>query len=191
MKRELLTDSSSLSSRESECFSATCIKDKKQEGKVRLAVISGFFATGGSLFGKLAGNIELDSIVGMLFKGILLILMVTSNTVGCTFFVKALNASGSSLPCTIASAATSYVCSVIYSSIDIYTETRAQRKEIVYLDLFLLLFFKALAGFLVFNESTSMYWWCGISFVILGLLLICHVPSKKDAAPSVKKSKEE
>ncbi|XP_017788368.1 PREDICTED: transmembrane protein 42 [Habropoda laboriosa] len=160
MKRELLTDSSSLSSRESECFSATCIKDKKQEGKVRLAVISGFFATGGSLFGKLAGNIELDSIVGMLFKGILLILMVTSNTVGCTFFVKALNASGSSLPCTIASAATSYVCS-------------------------------ALAGFLVFNESTSMYWWCGISFVILGLLLICHVPSKKDAAPSVKKSKEE
>ncbi|CAK9806288.1 Transmembrane protein 42 [Anthophora quadrimaculata] len=160
MKPELLTDSSSLSSGESEYFSATCIKDEKQKGNVRLAVVSGFFATVGSLFGKLAGNVEMDSLLGLLLKGILLILMLTSNTVGCTFFVKALNASGSSLPCTIASAATSYVCS-------------------------------AFAGFLVFNESTSIYWWCGISFVILGLLLICHAPTKQDAVPSMKKSKEE
>ncbi|XP_076752036.1 uncharacterized protein LOC143424096 [Xylocopa sonorina] len=120
MRRELLTDSSSLSSSESESFSTSCIKGKKQEGKIQLAVTSGFFATIGSLFGKLAGSVEVDFVFGLLLKGMLLILMVTSNTVGCTFFVKALNASGSSLPCTIASAATNYICSVIYSSSDIY-----------------------------------------------------------------------
>ncbi|CAL7932785.1 unnamed protein product [Xylocopa violacea] len=160
MNRELSTDSSSLLSSENESFSTSCIKGKKQEAKIQLAVTSGFFATIGSLFGKLAGSVEVDFVFGSLLKGILLILMVTSNTVGCTFFVKALNASGSSLPCTIASAATSYICS-------------------------------ALAGILIFNESTSLSWWCGISFVILGLLLICRTPSKDDSMLSSKKSKDD
>ncbi|KZC04187.1 hypothetical protein WN55_02076 [Dufourea novaeangliae] len=132
---------------------ATRINEKQQGGRVGLAVVAGFFATVGSMLGKLAGNAGMDSVVGFLLKGILLVLMVTSNTVGCTFFVKALNASGSSLPCTIASAATSYVCS-------------------------------ALAGSLIFNESTSMTWWCGISLVILGLFFICHSPTKTDYTPS-------
>ncbi|XP_076668327.1 transmembrane protein 42 [Andrena cerasifolii] len=126
------------------------------EGKVQLAVVAGLFATIGSLLGKLAGGVELDSVVALLLKGVLLILMVTSNTVGCTFFVKALNASGSSLPCTIASAATSYVCS-------------------------------ALAGFLIFGESTSVVWWCGISLVILGLLFICRAPKTGESAEKSKK----
>nr|XP_033326201.1 transmembrane protein 42 isoform X5 [Megalopta genalis]XP_033326202.1 transmembrane protein 42 isoform X6 [Megalopta genalis] len=93
--------------------------------------------------------------VGLLLKGVLLILMISSNTIGCTFFVKALNASGSSLPCTIASSATSYVCS-------------------------------ALAGFLIFNESTSITWWCGISLVILGLFFISRVPAKSDSTEKLK-----
>lgn len=148
-------DSSSLLSGKSDAMpsSSTKITEKKEEGKVRLAVVAGLFATTGSLLGKLAGCVEATSVVALLLKGILLILMVTSNTVGCTFFVKALNASGSSLPCTIASAATSYVCS-------------------------------ALAGFLIFDESTSITWWCGISFVILGLLLICHAPAKSKTEKS-------
>ena len=158
MKRELLTDPPLLSSGESEpsFSSAAWTEPKKPEGKVQLAVVAGLFATIGSLLGKLAGGVELDSVVALLLKGVLLILMVTSNTVGCTFFVKALNASGSSLPCTIASAATSYVCS-------------------------------ALAGFLIFGESTSVVWWCGISLVISGLLFICHAPKTDQSAEKSKK----
>ncbi|XP_076636606.1 transmembrane protein 42 [Colletes latitarsis] len=156
-KRKLLTDSSSLSSVNSDTKSntATWTKERKQDDKVRLAVVAGLFTTVGSLFGKLAGNVEVVSVVPLVLKGILLVLMVTSNTVGCSFFVKALNASGSSLPCTIASAATSYVCS-------------------------------ALAGYIIFNESTSLCWWCGITFVTLGLLFICHVPTKPDSIDKVK-----
>lgn len=152
MKRKASTDSSPLLKDQ-----ATCATEKQQERKIHLAVVSGIFATTGSLFGKFTSNVEMDSLLGLLFKTVLLILMITSNTVGCTFFVKALNASGSSLPCTIASAATSYVCS-------------------------------ALVGSLIFNESTSLTWWCGISFVILGLLLVCHNPSKQE---TVEKTKEE
>lgn len=48
----------------------------------------------------------------MLLKVSLLVLMVVTNTIGCTFFVKALNGSESSLPATVASTATNYVCSV-------------------------------------------------------------------------------
>ncbi|XP_029040822.1 uncharacterized protein LOC114875072 [Osmia bicornis bicornis] len=156
MKRRSSTDSSSLL-KDSKSSSTTCIIEKKQEGKIHLAIVSGVFATTGSLFGKFTSSVEMDSILGFLLKAVLLVLMITSNTVGCTFFVKALNASGSSLPCTIANAATSYVCS-------------------------------ALVGSLIFNESTSLLWWCGISFVILGLLLVCHDPSESD---SVKKSKQQ
>ncbi|EFN87918.1 hypothetical protein EAI_15952 [Harpegnathos saltator] len=84
----------------------------------------------------------------LLLKAALLALMITCNTVGCTFFVKALNGSGSSLPVTVASAATNYVCS-------------------------------ALVGFAVFDESTSLLWWCGTSLVLLGLALTCYVPVEK------------
>lgn len=60
MKRKFLTDAFSLSSRESQSLS--CIKEKKQE-KIYLALISGFFATTGSILGKLSSNIEINSIV--------------------------------------------------------------------------------------------------------------------------------
>ncbi|XP_078048412.1 transmembrane protein 42 [Augochlora pura] len=154
MHRKLAQDSSSLSSNEFDTSSTTCTNEK-QVSKVRLAIVAGVFATVGSLLGKLAGNFGMDSIVGLLLKGVLLLLMISSNTIGCTFFVKALNASGSSLPCTIASSATSYVCS-------------------------------ALAGFLIFNESTSITWWCGISLVILGLFFISRVPAKTDFTEKLK-----
>lgn len=42
--------------------------------------------------------------------------MIGSNTAGCTFFVKALQGSESSLPATVASAATNYFCSVSQKS---------------------------------------------------------------------------
>ncbi|KAG6795388.1 transmembrane protein 42 [Apis mellifera caucasica] len=151
MKRKCLMDTFSLSSRESQ--SVSCIKEKKQ-GKIYLAVISGFFATTGSILGKLSSNIEINSIFELLLKGILLLLMITSNTVGCTFFVKALNISKSSLSCTITSATTSYVCS-------------------------------AFAGFLIFNEQTSLNWWCGISLIILGLFFVNYNP-QSDSVPSLK-----
>ncbi|XP_011154706.1 transmembrane protein 42 [Harpegnathos saltator] len=113
-----------------------------------LAVVAGIFATGGSLLGKLAGGADASSLPSLLLKAALLALMITCNTVGCTFFVKALNGSGSSLPVTVASAATNYVCS-------------------------------ALVGFAVFDESTSLLWWCGTSLVLLGLALTCYVPVEK------------
>ncbi|GAB1862198.1 Transmembrane protein 42-like [Camponotus japonicus] len=115
-----------------------------------LAVLSGIFATGGSLLGKLAGAVDATSLATLLLKGVLLVFMIVSNTVGCTFFVKALHGSGSSLPGTLASAATNYICS-------------------------------AFVGFIVFDESTSLAWWCGTSLVLLGLILICYVPTEKDA----------
>ncbi|XP_050585528.1 transmembrane protein 42 isoform X2 [Bombus affinis] len=157
MKRKL---SSSLTLKESQPSSTLYMKETKQESNIRLAIVSGFFATIGSLHGKLAGGADVDSIFGLLLKGVLLILMIISNTVGYAFFVKALNTSGSSLPCTITSAATSYICS-------------------------------ALTGSLIFNESTSLTWWCGISFVILGLLVISCTQSKDNHVPSLKRSKSE
>lgn len=115
-----------------------------------LAVVGGVFATGGSLLGKLAGGADASSLASLLLKGVLLVSMIVCNTVGCTFFVKALHSSGSSLPMTVASATTNYVCS-------------------------------AFVGFIVFDESTSLTWWCGTSLVLLGLILICYVPAEKNA----------
>ncbi|KAI4489203.1 PREDICTED: transmembrane protein 42-like [Polistes canadensis] len=81
------------------------------EMKIHLAVCAGIFATCGSLFGKLSGGAEFVFLIPMLLKTSLLVLMVVSNTIGCTLFVKALNGSESSLPATVASTATNYVCS--------------------------------------------------------------------------------
>ncbi|XP_073967869.1 uncharacterized protein isoform X4 [Bombus fervidus] len=108
MKRKL---SSSLTLKESQPSSTSYMKETKQEPNIRLAVVSGFFATIGSLLGKLAGGADVDSI--------------------------------------------------------------------------------ALAGSLIFNESTSLTWWCGISFVILGLLVISCTQSKDDHVPFLKRSKSE
>ncbi|XP_015595557.1 transmembrane protein 42 isoform X2 [Cephus cinctus] len=126
--------------------------------KIHLAVIAGIFATTGSLLGKLAGNVDGTSLLFLLLKLLLLVLMVTSNTAGCTFFVKSLQGNGSSLPATVASAATNYFCS-------------------------------ALLGFLIFGESTSLTWWCGTTFVLLGLLLICYSPPD-DHEESAKSTKQ-
>ncbi|XP_035721582.1 uncharacterized protein LOC118441381 isoform X4 [Vespa mandarinia] len=82
------------------------------ETKIHLAVCSGILATCGSLFGKLAGGAEFVFLIPMVLKVSLLVLMVVTNTIGCTFFVKALNGSESSLPATVASTAMNYVCSV-------------------------------------------------------------------------------
>ena len=55
--------------------------------------------------------------------------MIVSNTAGCTYFAKALQGSGSSLPATVASAATNYFCSVnqklnlFYIVFTVYKET--------------------------------------------------------------------
>ncbi|XP_011684892.1 PREDICTED: transmembrane protein 42 [Wasmannia auropunctata] len=125
-----------------------------------LAVVAGIFATSGSLLGKLAGGADASSLPSLLLKGTLLILMIVCNTIGCTFFVKALHASGSSLPMTVASAATNYVCS-------------------------------AFVGFIVFDESTSLTWWCGTSLVLLGLMLICNVPAEKNASAVEEKLKHQ
>jgi len=37
---------------------------------------------------------------------------------------------------------------------------------------------KALVGFILFDESTSLAWWCGTSLVLFGLILISHVPKE-------------
>ncbi|KAK2586284.1 hypothetical protein KPH14_001539 [Odynerus spinipes] len=79
--------------------------------KIHLAVCGGIFATCGSLFGKLVGGAELPFVEPLLLKGALLVLMVVCNTIGCMLVVKALNGSESSLPVTVASTTTTYVCS--------------------------------------------------------------------------------
>ncbi|TGZ51749.1 transmembrane protein 42 [Temnothorax longispinosus] len=129
-------------------------------GGAYLAVFSGIFATAGSLLGKLAGGADASSLTSLLLKGVLLVSMIVSNTIGCTFFVKALHGSGSSLPITVASAATNYVCS-------------------------------AFVGSVVFDESTSLIWWCGTSLVLLGLMLICNVPAEKKASAVEEKLKHQ
>ncbi|EZA52655.1 hypothetical protein DMN91_002060 [Ooceraea biroi] len=81
--------------------------------KPHYAIVAGIFATSGSLLGKLAGGADASSLLMLLLKGALLVFMIVCNTVGCMFFVKALHGSGSSLPVTVASAATNYVCSAL------------------------------------------------------------------------------
>ena len=58
MKREF-----SSTPKENQPSSSSCIDKRRQEGKIRLAVVSGFFSTVGSLFGKFAGGAQADSIV--------------------------------------------------------------------------------------------------------------------------------
>lgn len=79
--------------------------------KIHLAICGGIFATCGSLFGKLVGGVEFSFMEPLLLKGILFVLMVVCNTIGCVLVVKALNGSESSLPVTVASTTTNYVCS--------------------------------------------------------------------------------
>ncbi|XP_012262183.1 transmembrane protein 42 [Athalia rosae] len=85
----------------------------EKAGKIHLSVVAGLCATLGSLFGKLSGGIEMTSTIFILIKLSLLVLMITANTAGCTFFVKSLQGCGSSLPATVASAATNYFCSAL------------------------------------------------------------------------------
>ncbi|XP_066581730.1 transmembrane protein 42 [Prorops nasuta] len=80
---------------------------------VYFSIFSGVFATTGSLLGKLAGGAEYSPMDSLLLKAVLLVLMIVSNTIGCTFFVKALHESGSSLPATIVSTSTNYFCSAL------------------------------------------------------------------------------
>ncbi|XP_043280942.1 transmembrane protein 42 [Venturia canescens] len=82
-------------------------------GCLQLSVVAGICATIGSLFGKLAGSLYFTTLVSSLFKSFLLVVMVVSNTAGCTLFVKSLQGSGSSLPATVVSAATNYFCSAL------------------------------------------------------------------------------
>ncbi|XP_063995227.1 transmembrane protein 42 [Diachasmimorpha longicaudata] len=80
---------------------------------VHLSVVAGIFATTGSLFGKLAGSVEMESMGLALLKITLFGVMILFNTAGCTFFVRSLQGCGSSLPSTVVSAATNYFCSAL------------------------------------------------------------------------------
>ncbi|KAF4524954.1 hypothetical protein B566_EDAN013904 [Ephemera danica] len=99
----------------------------------RFAIIAGLCAAFGSLFGKLAGSANdieeislkiVNKIVDVRWQQIApayllsmqivsAILMVVSNASVCTFYVKALQTSKSSLPATIISTATNYVTSAL------------------------------------------------------------------------------
>ncbi|XP_033215170.1 transmembrane protein 42 isoform X2 [Belonocnema kinseyi] len=83
------------------------------KSNIHLAVVAGILATTGSLFGKVAGNFDVMPLDHLVPKICFLGLMIGSNTAGCTYFVKALQGSGSSLPATVASAATNYFCSAL------------------------------------------------------------------------------
>ncbi|OXU23964.1 hypothetical protein TSAR_012756 [Trichomalopsis sarcophagae] len=85
----------------------------KTESTMHLAVVSGLFATSGGILGKLAGFYDMSDFWSLMAKVILLLAMVTSNTIGCTLFVKALAGSGSSLPATVASSTVNYFCSAL------------------------------------------------------------------------------
>ncbi|XP_011299914.1 transmembrane protein 42 isoform X1 [Fopius arisanus] len=80
---------------------------------VHLSVAAGILATAGSLFGKLAGSLEMGSMEQALLKITLFGVMILLNTAGCTFFVRSLQGCGSSLPSTVVSAATNYFCSAL------------------------------------------------------------------------------
>lgn len=44
--------------------------------------------------------------------------------------------------------------------------------------------------FLIFNEQTSLNWWCGISLIILGLFFVNYTPRISDSVPSLKSKNE-
>ncbi|KAK0162339.1 hypothetical protein PV327_008684 [Microctonus hyperodae] len=51
-------------------------------------------------------------------------------------------------------------------------------------------FSSALAGFIFFNESTSLLWWCGTSMVLLGLIVICKSSSNEYSSSDKEKKNE-
>ncbi|XP_049858765.1 transmembrane protein 42 [Schistocerca gregaria] len=77
------------------------------------AVCSGCCACAASLFGKLAGKEDLDSMVSVVTATVFMVLMIVTNAAVWTFFVKALRSSDTSLFPTVASSATNYICSAM------------------------------------------------------------------------------
>uniref|UniRef100_A0A6M2DVI8 Putative conserved plasma membrane protein n=1 Tax=Xenopsylla cheopis TaxID=163159 RepID=A0A6M2DVI8_XENCH len=90
--------------------------------KKHYAVVAGSFASAASLFGKLISLVDYSSYQDLVLKGALLCLMIICNAAVWTFFVKALNASSSTLIATITSATTNYILSVLFGTF-IFGET--------------------------------------------------------------------
>ncbi|XP_014234022.1 transmembrane protein 42-like [Trichogramma pretiosum] len=86
---------------------------RSNNNNIRLAVLSGGFATAGGVLGKYGMDITVEDTWSLLAKCLLLAAMISSNTLGCTMYVKSLAASASSLPCTITSSSVNYFCSAI------------------------------------------------------------------------------
>ncbi|XP_071451931.1 uncharacterized protein [Hetaerina americana] len=117
--------------------------------RISYAAVAGLCAFAGSLFGKLAGTREhIDYVCGALHslkcrlldhieerakicvgdiefwlvKAVLVACMILSNTAVWTFFVKALQASKSSLPATLISTATSFILAAVFGAL-VFGET--------------------------------------------------------------------
>lgn len=92
--------------------------------------------------------------------------MLLSN--GCVWhnYVKALHQCNSTILATIISTATNYIVSV--------SNNIQQWKGAI---LFIWLF-QVLAGIFIFGEAVSLLWWCGFSFIVIGLVLIVQDENK-------------
>ncbi|KAF2889877.1 hypothetical protein ILUMI_16296 [Ignelater luminosus] len=121
------------------------------------SALSGACAATASLFGKLSGLPTLQGPL-IVLRVVFFILMIICNGGVWTLYVKALQATDSSLSATVLSAASNY-------------------------------FLSALIGFLVFGEVTSLIWWSGMMFVLVGLMLIANDQSVLDETKEFKKNR--
>ncbi|PVU89399.1 hypothetical protein BB559_005121 [Furculomyces boomerangus] len=117
------------------------------------AIFGGFFASTASLFAKLAVDesalrfslyFDRDpQTIKLFFHGVMVLLLVLSNSLMWLFFSKALSSSGSG--------STVYVTAI---------------QNLVNFS------FTALYGTLIFHKSVGLKWWLGVSFIASGLAII-------------------
>ncbi|GAB0095701.1 Transmembrane protein 42 [Sergentomyia squamirostris] len=113
------------------------------------AVLAGFCAAGASVFGKLSSYVESQDLHGWTLWIICIIVMILLNALVWTFFVKALHSSSGG----------SVEATVVSSGTNYLTS--------------------AMIGWLVFGEATSLMWWCGITLILTGIILVSSDPGKK------------
>ncbi|XP_055701624.1 transmembrane protein 42-like [Phlebotomus papatasi] len=113
------------------------------------AILSGLCAAGASVFGKLSSTVESQDVLGWTLKACCIIFMIILNTLVWTFFVKALHSGSGG----------SVGATVVSSGTNYFTS--------------------ALLGWVIFGETTSLFWWFGTSLIITGIILI-SIPDKKE-----------
>ena len=95
---------------------------------------------------------------------LLIVLMLTFNTIGMNFYAKSLQSSSASLIPTLISSAFNYISSV---SLLLFFSCLPEKNTVWYEHLF-----QAFLGRMIFHEEIGILWWIGTVFIFVGIYLI-------------------